>query len=490
MSIVEEIYKKNYKISDLELAEEILTHKELTIEDLWLLPQYPFNEWRRKYDYPNILANIKSNQSDFIEWMGSQGLTDEDMISGYLSDFFASKPFFEVKAKVKIKRPSRIKEWLNEKPIVEDKPYDDIKKKHLMKTTYKGEVSFQVWHNYDGKTSEDGDGEPVIHEYIKSFISYYDWIISKGGKFNFINKFHRDSPNTPDEQVYLNHNIKLLKMGGIHPPTNGIGILLRGKRLEFINVTGLELHGTIYFGTMGNLSFSHCSVDNLKCNELFMPNLDFENCSINNIQVRNSNIQQWDFITSETSGNIIDTKLSNFRIFGGLFNPTLTNSEVGDVVIHHKGVIHNANFERTYRSLSKSAKEFGNKQLAKDMKIAEFDFIREKKKGLAKGLMYLDKIYWGYGQNPRRLIIVTIITVFLFGLFYSLFPENFGNHILVGKPYYKVLFNTQYFSVVTFTTLGYGDMSTIGFLKLFSALEALFGAITLGFLVSGLTRNE
>ncbi len=479
MSIVSEIYnKRGFDISDLELANEILNHSELTVEDLWLLPQYPFDEWRRKYDYPHLLKNFKANQSDFTKWMDEQQLTDEELLSGYISDFISSKPFTEKK------------KWFKKNSLVENQPYSDIKKKHLVKTTYKGKALFQVWHFYSGKISEEGNGELIIHEYIKSFVSYYDWVLLNGGKFNFINTFHRYNPNKPDEQVYLNHNFKLLKMGGIQPPRNGIGILLRGKKLEFVNASGLELHGTIYFGEMGNLSFSHCSVDNLKCNELQMPNLDFENCSISNIQVKNSNIQQWDFITSETSGNIIDTKLSSLRIFGGLFNPTFTNSEIDDIDIHHKGVIHDENFEKTYRSLSKSARESGNKPLAQSLKIAEFDFIRSKKKRFTKALMYLDKAYWGYGQKPKRLIGITIVTVLIFGLFYSFFPENFGNNILMGKSYYKVLFNTEYFSVVTFTTLGYGDISTTGFLKLFSGLEALFGAITLGFLVSGLTRNE
>src|SRR5690606_2834441 len=124
------------------------------------------------------------------------------------------------------------------------------------------------------------------------------------------------------------HNIKLLKMGGMEPPANSVGILLRGKKLEFINVSGLELKGTIYFGSMGNLSFEHCTVDNLKCNELDMPLLDFQNCSIRNIQIRNSYVQQWLFVSCETTGNIIDSKLTSIRIYGGQFNPAFTNSEI------------------------------------------------------------------------------------------------------------------------------------------------------------------
>lgn len=41
-----------------------------------------------------------------------------------------------------------------------------------------------------------------------------------------------------------------------------------------------------------------------------------------------------------------------------------------------------------------------------------------------------------------------------------------------------------YFSIVTFTTLGYGDYTPSGYIKLFAASEALLGYIYLGFLVA------
>jgi voltage-gated potassium channel Kch len=102
----------------------------------------------------------------------------------------------------------------------------------------------------------------------------------------------------------------------------------------------------------------------------------------------------------------------------------------------------------------------------------------------------LDKIYWEYGQKPKRLIYVAIITILLFGFLYSLFPTDFSNGAFSNKPYLETLYDTQYFSAVTFTTLGYGDISPKGLLKCFAASEALFGAITLGFLVAGLAKSD
>jgi hypothetical protein len=455
MSIVEDIYKKDINTTDLELTEEILKYSELSILDLWLLPEYPFNQWRKKYDYPRLIKNIQKNQSDFVLWMNEQNLTEDDLLGGYLTDFF------------------------------ENKPLSEDKRKYLVRVSYKGETSLQAWHRYDGITQS----EEVKYEFLKEFISYYDWKLKKGEKFSFLDTFERYYPNTPNEEVFLNHNIKLLKMGGIAPPTNPFSVLLRGKKLDFINASGLDLKGTIHSGDMGNLSFDHCAVDNMKCSELDMPSLKFQYCSIKNLQIRNSNVQQWLFVSCNTTGNIIDTKLSSIRIFGGQFNPTFTNSEIEDIEVHHKGVPYDNNFEKTYRALAKSAKEAGNIKLSQNLKIAEFDFVKDKTKGIRKYLMSLDRFYWGYGQKPKRLIYFALITILGLGVFYSFFPNSFNN-TLTYKCYFQTLYNSLYFSVVTFTTLGFGDISPTGFLKILSGIEALFGVLTFGFLIAGLTKNE
>jgi hypothetical protein len=462
MTIVEELYHNNIDISELELAKEIVKHPKLEPLDLWLLPQYPFNIWRRKYDYPRLIESIKRRRPDFLEWMADQGITDEYLLNGYLSDFF------------------------------ENKPLDTNPSKHLIKVTYKGKVNLQSWHNYDFKKQYGREDDPVQYEYIIAYVSYYDWLWqNKHLRFSFINDLDRFNPNTDKEIVYVNTDVRMLKMGSMVPPTNSLGIMLRGKKLEFVNASGLQLRGTILFGDMGNLEFNHSTVDNLKCDELDLSRLQFENCSVKNIQVRNSDLRGWLFVHTYLTGNVIDSKLSFFRIFGGLFNPTFTNTEIDDFEINAEKFIAELDFEKTYRTLSKAALESGNKPLAADLKILELDFIRTKKTGMEKLLMTINKEYWGYGQKPFQLIKISVLVILLLGLFYSFFPQNFStSHADTNECYFTTLFNSMYFSVVTFTTLGYGDLSPIGFLRFFAALEALFGAITLGFLVAGLTKNS
>jgi hypothetical protein len=460
MTLVQKIYKDNINITDIELAIEILKHKDLECLDFWLLPQYPFDQWRKTYDYPRLLTNIKQNQKDFVTWMTEQKLTDDDLLNCYFSDFFENKPFAK------------------------------DKKRYLIRVSSKNETQIQSWHKYEGSFPNDNSGEQISYEFLKEYISYYDWKLSKGEKFSFLTTLDKYYPNTASEAVYLNGNIRLLKMGGINPPMNPLGILLRGKKLDFINVSGLELRGAINTGDMGRLSFEHCTIDNLKCYELEMPILHFQNCSLRNIQIRNSNLQQWLFADCDTTGNIIDSKLSSIRIYGGQFNPAFTNCELYEVDVKHDIVPCDNNFENTYRTLAKCSKECGNRELARELKIKEHDFILMKTKYPKKLCKKMDKIWWAYGQKPERLIITALITIIFFGFFYSLFPGNFKNCEFVNMSYWQILYNTQYYSIVTFTTLGYGDIAPLGFVKIFAAFEALFGLITMGFLLAGLARSE
>ncbi len=43
--------------------------------------------------------------------------------------------------------------------------------------------------------------------------------------------------------------------------------------------------------------------------------------------------------------------------------------------------------------------------------------------------------------------------------------------------------NSIYFSVVTFTTLGYGDISPLGFARFIAAFEAFMGSFTMALFV-------
>lgn len=100
-------------------------------------------------------------------------------------------------------------------------------------------------------------------------------------------------------------------------------------------------------------------------------------------------------------------------------------------------------------------------------------------------LSHFYSISFGYGERPMRVILLSLTTIFGYAWFYYWFnalTDSDGN--LAGK-YVDAL----YFSVVTFTTLGPGDLTPASEWRLFVASEALLGAFLVGLFLFTLARR-
>jgi uncharacterized protein YjbI with pentapeptide repeats len=109
-----------------------------------------------------------------------------------------------------------------------------------------------------------------------------------------------------------------------------------------------------------------------------------------------------------------------------------------------------------------------------------------------KGHKWLTRLFklWGcidYGRSIKWVVIKACITMFLFGLTYSIFPSLLG---LDCTPDTQGCdrhswFTPFYFSIVTFTTLGFGDITPKNLVgELIVSFEVIFGYAVLGLLIS------
>lgn len=96
---------------------------------------------------------------------------------------------------------------------------------------------------------------------------------------------------------------------------------------------------------------------------------------------------------------------------------------------------------------------------------------------------------WGYGIYVKRTIFSILLVILGFGLMYQLFagPDTIRNYYVEsassaqggttstadGEP--KSEFNALYFSIITFTTIGYGDYAPLGWLRWVAGAEGLTG---------------
>ena len=97
--------------------------------------------------------------------------------------------------------------------------------------------------------------------------------------------------------------------------------------------------------------------------------------------------------------------------------------------------------------------------------------------------------FCGYGEKPIRVIGFSMILILLFATLYFVVGLSASGELIRFNPQWGFIdnlhsyFSSLYFSVVTFTTLGYGDLVPVGFARTLAALEAFLGSFTLALFV-------
>ncbi|MRI32038.1 potassium transporter Kef [Endozoicomonas sp. OPT23] len=122
----------------------------------------------------------------------------------------------------------------------------------------------------------------------------------------------------------------------------------------------------------------------------------------------------------------------------------------------------------------------------KEMRLHRFRLPRY---SFARLLSWLVDLVSGYGEKPARVIVFSASFILFCSLFYFLFGIQDSGQLVIYQPGFSLSENLRgwldslYFSVVTFTTLGYGDLTPVGPSRFFAALEAFIGSFTLALFV-------
>lgn len=159
-----------------------------------------------------------------------------------------------------------------------------------------------------------------------------------------------------------------------------------------------------------------------------------------------------------------------------------------------------------YRQLQQLYHQNGLPVLARESYRLEKDARRRLawKRGnyLSASRQELSRWVMRYGDSPFRILGSALVVIVVFAL---LFPLTGGIQEIQGErtltysienpedaPQWwigRVLLRSVYFSIVTFTTLGYGDIQPIGLVaRLLAGFEALLGALLAALLVFVLAR--
>lgn len=98
-------------------------------------------------------------------------------------------------------------------------------------------------------------------------------------------------------------------------------------------------------------------------------------------------------------------------------------------------------------------------------------------------------LFCGYGERPLRVMLFSVVLILGFAVIFFSNGVVDGDQLLQFNPDNSFgdnlsdFLNVLYFSIVTFTTLGYGDITPVGWNRFFTAAEAFSGSFTLALFV-------
>ncbi|CCQ12360.1 Kef-type K+ transport system, predicted NAD-binding component [Pseudoalteromonas luteoviolacea B = ATCC 29581] len=266
------------------------------------------------------------------------------------------------------------------------------------------------------------------------------------------------------------------------------GGLLQGLELKRANLEGLNLIN-IDSNEGYDLSYSNFYRANLRGAHLF--NNTIRHASLMKADLREANLHCSDL--RET--NLLGIKLDSTRI---------DNIELGDALLQEgQGKLAKSQgndeealdlyqqSEEIYRILRKGAEQQGLFEMAGNYLYRELQMRHERYPIWSKKWFFssFSDFFCGYGEKPENVIRFSLGMIFLCAIGYFFLGVNFQDQIIAfnfnnsWQQNLSALLNSFYFSVVTFTTLGYGDITPVGISRLIAAVEAFTGSFTLALFV-------
>lgn len=265
------------------------------------------------------------------------------------------------------------------------------------------------------------------------------------------------------------------------------GKLSKGLRLQRCNLKNINLVDS--FGPGFDLSESDLYRADLQGAHLF------------NLKLRDGSLMK----ANLHSANLHHTKLENTNLLGMQLKQTrVDNIVIGEQIRQEKFAYHFKekhnhekaidNFEQSeeiYRNLRKSAENQGLYKLVGEFYYRELIMRRSQldKWSFEWCFSKLADLLCGYGEKPANIVVFSLFLIFACSLLYFFFGVAHGDSLIQFDSSLSAEQNIShfgmsiYYSVVTFTTLGYGDVTPMGVTRFIAALEAFIGSFTIALYV-------
>lgn len=490
-----------------------------TPAQLWAMEPDDFNRWRAQHELPSLLHFFKSTLPEFTLWMSSFHINDTDFISApHTGRWFSGDQMHHY--------CEYTEHGISRRLICED-----VNAHFAFIRTVRA--------------------VPVHRDVV--FVPYLKWASDRAGRKDFIPAdaanqgqveypvFNMWSGIGGISKAYLLKSFVALKLGHcVLEERVNIG----ERNLDFTDMDGLiitgSFHGSgwkeIQYSSCNNLTFKNtelaffrftrCKLDHFSCEDSALQDMEFRSCDMNEITLKKSRIHGLSIHKCPLRWpNIDSVQIERFD-----YAPTIHPEVQADTYRRLRSAFQSmgARYEEQYfyylercaerRDLWTPWKVDRYKEFFPRRKVWFPGFIKTIKQVLehkmsfrqatsnaanhfrwkitcwfhpawAKNTVRLKARYfsslfswlvWGYGLKVSHLLFAALTVVIGCATSFYISGETAGDAPL-----------SLYYSVVTFTTLGYGDITQkTDLLRLLSASEALLGAVFTGMFIGVMSRKN
>ncbi len=237
-------------------------------------------------------------------------------------------------------------------------------------------------------------------------------------------------------------------------------------------------------------TLKHC---NFQDGKLF--DCHFEQADLSHAEFKTANINNCSFQESDCTGmNLQGVTLTNCNFSDAIIRDISLDSIIiderttfGNILKsekeknYHFASIEYKRIKEMYKSSSLHgiADSYHYKEMVAKRKIS-------KKNNPLRWLNYIfGDILCKYGTSFVHVILWSLLTILAFGLIYWA-----GDHLVyLSQPVEPSILDSIYFSIVTFTTVGYGDYHVVGAMRFVAGTQALIGSALMALFTVIVARN-
>jgi hypothetical protein len=220
---------------------------------------------------------------------------------------------------------------------------------------------------------------------------------------------------------------------------------------------------------------------NIKLSKASLMKADLKSAKLNC-----ANLEQTNLLGVKWKG----CKIENIIIGSKLSQEILAKKSLKDKNIE-EAIDYFEQAEEVYRDLRKHSEQEGIFTLSGDLIQKELTMRRMQmpKYSLKRLTSKTVDLFCGYGEAPLRIVGISILLILFCAILYTFTGLNYQGEFLAyntnqtSSENFDFFLSSLYYSVVTFTTLGYGDFTPIGISRAIAAIEAFTGSFTIALFV-------